>query len=75
MAQWLNPRMLIGPRTSIKVITEMALKEEMKVIYDSPKFFQCEKSPQKHLSKVVGNLPVILNTTLKWHHDGESNIG
>ena len=53
---------------------EMALKEEMKVIYDSPKSFQGEKSPQKHPSEVVGNLPVILNTTLKWHHDGESDI-
>ena len=75
MAQWLNPRMLIGPRTSIKVITKMALKEEMKVIYDSPKSFQGEKLPRKHPSEVVGNLPVILNTTLKWHHDGESDIG
>ena len=53
----------------------MTLKEEMKVIYDSPKSFRGEKSPRKHLSEVVGNLPVILNTTLKWHHDGESDIG
>ena len=52
----------------------MALKEEMKVIYDSPKSFQGEKSPQKHSSEVVGNFPVILNTILKWHHDGESDI-
>ena len=53
----------------------MALEEEMKVIYDSPKSFRGEKSPRKHPSKVVGNLPVILNTTLKWHHDGELDIG
>ena len=53
----------------------MTLKEEMKVIYDSFKSFRDEKSPQKYLSEVVRNLPVILNTTLKWHHDGESNIG
>ena len=31
----------------------MALKEEMKVIYDSPESFQGEKSPRKDLSKVV----------------------
>ena len=53
----------------------MALKEEMKVIYDSPKSFRGEKSPGKDLSEVVGNLHVILNTTLKWHQDGESDIG
>ena len=53
---------------------EMALKEEMKVIYNSLKSFRGEKSPRKHPSEVVGNLPVILNTTLKWHHDGESDI-
>ena len=32
---------------------EMALKEEMKVIYDSPKPIRGEKSPRKHLFKVV----------------------
>ena len=38
---------------SIKVIMEMTLKEEMKVIYDSLKSFQGEKSPRKHLFEVV----------------------
>ena len=47
------PRMLTGPRWSTKVITEMTLKKEMKVIYDSPKSFRGEKSPRKHLFKVV----------------------
>ena len=47
----------------------------MKVIYGSPKSFRGEKSPWKHPSEVVGNLPVVLNTTLKWHHDGELDIG
>ena len=47
------PRMLTGPRWSAKVITEMTLKKEMKVIYDSPKSFRGEKSPRKHLFKVV----------------------
>ena len=47
----------------------------MKVIYGNPKSFQGEKSPRKHPSEVVGNLPVILNTTLKWHRDVESDIG
>ena len=54
---------------------EMTLKEEMKVIYDSPKSFQGEKSPRKHLSEMIENLPVIMNITLKWHHDRESDIG
>ena len=47
------PRMLTGPRWSTKVITEMTLKKEMKVIYDSSKSFRGEKSPRKHLFKVV----------------------
>ena len=54
---------------------ERALKEEMKVIYGSPKSFRGAKSPRKHSFEVVGNLPAILNTTLKWHHDEESDIG
>ena len=52
----------------------MALKEEMKVIYDSPKSIQGEKSPRKHLSEVVWNLPILLNTTLKWPYDEVSDI-
>ena len=36
-----------------KVITEMTLKEEMKVIYNSLKSFRGEKSPWKHLSEVL----------------------
>ena len=38
---------------STKVITEMAWKEEVKVIYDSPKYFRGEKSPQKYESEVI----------------------
>ena len=53
----------------------MALKEEMKVSYDGPKSIQGEKSPRKHLSEVVWNLLILLNTTLKWPNDGESDIG
>ena len=37
----------------LRLVTETALKEEMKVIYDSPKSIRSEKSPRKHLSKVV----------------------
>ena len=53
---------------------EMALKEEMKVIYNSPKSFRGEKSPRKHPSEVVGNLPVILNTTLKCIMTGSQTL-
>ena len=49
MAQWPNP--VRG--WSTKIITGMTWKEEIKVIYDSPKYFQGEKSPQKYKSEVI----------------------
>ena len=33
---------------STKVITEMTWKEEIKVIYNNPKYFRGEKSPLKY---------------------------
>ena len=60
---------------STKSVMKMVLKEEMKVIYGGPKSFRGERSPRKHLSEVVWNLPILMNTTLRWPYEGEFDIG
>ena len=53
MIQWPNLRTTQFEDGQIKITMGRKLEEEIKIVYDSPKYVQGGKSPQRYKSKVI----------------------